>query len=159
MLLSIISLSDGGNIVIVILTIAWILYSFYRKSQKVKASRPGQAPGDAPLPAEPEEGRGLGEWFEEVILGEEFTEKKSVPRAQAAPASSATAELRKAPEEVPFLMNELMMYRGGEYAPLEEKPAPVIILEEEEESSPGIMEDFDIRKAVVFSEILKRPYA
>ncbi len=158
MLLSIISLSDNGNIVIVILTIAWILYSFYRKSQKVKAARPGQQQDETAVPQEQEEGKGLGEWFEEVILGEEFTEKKPQwkPAAEETPAPSPA--ILKPAGETPFLMNELMMYRGGEYAPVDEKTAPVVILQEEE-SSPGIMEDFDIRKAVIYSEILKRPFA
>lgn len=152
-------LSDSGNIFIVLLTLAWVAYSLYRKFQKTRPSNyPEQGNESEEVPM-----KKIRNWMDEVILGEEFVEKEPVVVAEPRSFQDEIAEYKrkKSKEPKPFLEEELRLYKGGEYA--ETKVSPL------EEDISGIVEDisdehaasldFDLRRAILYSAILKRPFS
>jgi hypothetical protein len=98
--------------------------------------------------------------LEEILLGEEFVNRPSSPNAAQTTTQeqSNPAILSSASEPAPFLTNELQLYKGGERgneqvsAPLNQ---PGIYDDDEHES---LLANFDLRRAVLYAEILKRPY-
>ena len=149
------SLADSGNFVIVFLTIAWVIYSIYKKFKKgrvpVSNGQDEQKEEDTEEP--------VTSWIEKAILGEEFSEKKErpVPMTFAEEIQSYRKAAATNPE--PFLSAEMQLYRGGEYAD------QVTIQIEEPKGNPDNESpadethtlNVDLKTAVIYSAILDRP--
>lgn len=157
--MNVITYADNNNIFFLLMGVAYLAYSLYRKFQKSKQIPEDieeQESGDYIPPAAPAKS-----WLEEVLLGEEFSQK--VPDRQPVMETLRTdAGVNENPvEREPFLMDELQMYRGGEFATDEDKAlalqaGPTIEVNQETHIEAV---DFDLKKAVLYEALLHRPYA
>ncbi|HOH99862.1 MAG TPA: hypothetical protein PLE85_04915 [Bacteroidales bacterium] len=150
--------------------IAWVVYSFYKNSQKVKKNRPATR---RPVEETPEEKRDFRSILEE-ILGQE---EESIPEYQAeapAPAREVYKPMEYTPSQQPQqefqyqqtyktlddLYEESGMMPSQMQVSLEDmdnnqRIQAVSSLEEKKETPRW---KADIRTAIILSEILNRPY-
>jgi len=149
------------DFIYVIILVAWVAFAIYRQSQKKKAAKkPHPTPSQANSPGEP-----TFKSLEDILFGKETT----VPEpAESQEILEPEMSLEMDYEE-PLSLEETYMRRLNEEAEKQEvqdqqvaeKIVEKEVLKEEEDTSlqkSNPLDDFDLRKAVIFSEILRRPY-
>jgi hypothetical protein len=137
--------------------IAWALFAFYRKSQKKRVNK-GEMTG---MP--PRQGRTTGlPTLEEILLGEEPV----IPEPATASAPAWTEGMSPVLDETAFEKE----YKKRGISSIEELDKPMNMapqdLSEIQKSEIGSEDEgigerstiIDLRKAVIYSEILNRPY-
>jgi hypothetical protein len=148
------------DLIYFILLIAWVVYAFYRRSQKrsARASRPVSG-------REPEAGASPQPTLEDILFGEE-EEIPSPGPYQGKTTWIDEGEYSPQPVETSFERE----YNLQGITSVEERVATTKIneirlsdLKNDEISGQEDMKDpaheiFDPRKAVIYSEILNRPY-
>ena len=143
------------DLIYIILLIGWVLFAFYRKSAKKKAagsqSMPGRQPGSEAMPLPTLEDILLGREPEPVVIQQEpFSDGMS-------PVLQETAFEREYNLKGISSIEEMDKPGGSGKSKAIEKQDNRILLEDSGE------EDFrswvDLRQAVIYSEILNRPYA
>jgi hypothetical protein len=160
------------NLIYILAIIAWVAYAFYKNTKKVKQNIPGKSTGTGEQSTSKPDFKTL---LEEMLLGEEAT----LAKGPAAPTASPQKQyefgtyddvLEKIPnqnyetyenqslEDIVSLEvqdpERSVMYNYDEAAP---KDSPVYAGEKQAEE--GYREVFDLRKAVIYSAVLNRPYA
>jgi hypothetical protein len=139
----------------IIIGIIWLVYTIYSKAQKKKLAKSPQPSGKKEKPAT--------SFLEQLLLGEE------APHPQ--PYESFIEPIEKEPEIVevyeeevekqepkPFLREELSDFlQEGQPVRFKKEDLSYFDIEEESEIRKYI-EDFNLRKAVIYSEILNAPY-
>ena len=150
------------DLIYLIILIAWAVFAFYRQSQKKKAAaRAAQARPEAP---EPEPEPTTRSW-EEILFGEEEvmeTEPEPMPqeeperwpgRSARGPVSLEQMYMQRRMEslEDPRVQRRLEEEKKGLPEEVEDSLEPV-------EEREHLLKDFDLRKAIIYSEILRRPY-
>lgn len=141
-----------------IIGILWLVYTFYTKGQK-KKSGSRSTPGEDPTSKPPS-------FLEKLLAGEGFlTEPEDDPTLYIDEEELSFAEKVEAArnsKEKPFLRTELSGFTGEgqsqfSKAYVDDQKAMAEIYDIPLEGNE-IMEEFDLRKAVVFSAILDAPY-
>ena len=152
------------DLIYLVLLIAWAVFAFYRQSQKKKAAARSAESKPAPPPPESEPS---GKSWEEILFGEEVPEEHEIeyePEKQVELASAKktaafepiSLEQKYMRQKIESLEDPLVQERMGKGKP--------ILLEDDEDQQKGVMDldtfmkDFDLRKAIIFSEIINRPY-
>jgi hypothetical protein len=148
------------NFIYLLILIAWIVFALYRQSQKKKAavkpttSKPGMRDEAQPF-------KSLGE----ILFGQSMQDMQMMPVEEEPDFSSRQEGI----SIEPFSPEETYMESGQERVEkrMPEKPGKTneTILKEEGSSDlksgekrGNPLENFDLRKAVIYSEILRRPY-
>ncbi|MHC1706447.1 MAG: hypothetical protein AB9842_02875 [Bacteroidales bacterium] len=154
-----ISLADSGNMIIVLLTIAWVVYSIYKKFKKGQADNSIDDTDNEPVEADDS----VKSWMEKMLLGDEFVEKKQVAPVRTFQDEIEDYRQKKSKEPEPFLNAEMQLYKGGEYADSQQSEDARIRTHLESndslfESSETHSLDVDLKTAVIYSTILNRPY-
>jgi hypothetical protein len=154
------------DLIYLIILIAWAAFAFYRHSQKKKAAARKAESASAPAYPEPEPSTGQKDKsWEEILFGEEIPEEHELEMEveKELPTMEKTAPYQ------PVSLEQMYMQRKIESL---EDPAVQKELEKQksellkgEDSKKQIadkkdhpMKDFDLRKAVIYAEILRRPY-
>ncbi len=153
-MIPVIHAGESGNIVVILLTIAYVIYSFYKKSRKMSKPEQATVPEGEEQPS-----KKMGDWFEEVFSEKDSGEVKPEPEGTYPwTRHQQPLESRKDPE--PFLDEELKMYKGGEYAdaPVVASPQENTILQEED-SEVSATHQYEWRRAVIYAEILNKRYS
>ncbi|MCD4790317.1 MAG: hypothetical protein K8R37_09980 [Bacteroidales bacterium] len=139
----------------IIIGIIWLAYTIYSKGQKKKHAKNPQPSG--------EKEKSGASFLEQILLGEES------PHPQ--PYESFIEPIENEPERVevyeeevkkqepqPFLREELSDFlQEGQRVSFKKEEFSYIDIEEKSEIKKYI-EDFNLRKAVIYSEILNAPY-
>lgn len=148
------------DLIYLIILIAWVAFAFYRQSQKKKAAQQAQA-------ARPDTPKPEGSPFKTL---EEILFEETEPEPEPAPEPSRyDRSFRRTTAYEPISLEQL--YMKDEIQSLEtlvpagqekvvKKETKEQILEEVEKrpARHPLLEDFDLRKAVLFAEILNKPY-
>lgn len=140
----------------ILIGIIWVAYTLYNKGKKKKEIR-------QPITSEKKENKPLS-LFEQILLGEEikitqpYTEYSEPEEPLPAPVKEIKYDKRKK-STTPFLLDELGMFteegQSVSGLSLQSKTIEEILQEQDLELAER---DFDIRKAVIYSEILNTPY-
>jgi hypothetical protein len=150
------------DLIYLVILIAWAVFAFYRHSQKKKAA--ARSAEQAPAKPQPtNESRGKS--WEEILFGEEIPEEHEIELEQEVEYS----ERKKTTAYEPISLEQKYMQRKIESLedPLVqqrmEKEKPILLEDDgvgsdKYRSGEDFLSDFDLRKAVIFSEILNRPY-
>lgn len=149
------------DFIYLIILVAWAVFAFYRQSQKKKAA--AKAAQDPP-PAKPVIEEKQRSW-EDILFGEEVPEEHVLEAEQeeVQPQWQRTAEYQPVSLEQMYMQRKAESLEDPSVQERMEKEKP-ILLEEDEAKEKGIgkqhplLKDFDLRKAVIYSEILRRPY-
>lgn len=166
------------DLLYILAVLAWVVYSFYKNSKKARKQRPAmKEPGERDS-AEPvtEEEAGQKEYPEvrsilQELLGEEVVpepktaEQRQQPRPKPVTAQSDREDRRYESLESGETWDDIYENAGKMPATIAEEQeeirkeieADVKKAMKKEETGRGRIE-FDLRKAVVMSEILHRPY-
>lgn len=149
-----------GDYLVPVLVFIWVIYSVTKKFRAASSAPPTS---DENTTVQDNNGS-IKTLLEEMLLGEEFTAKR--PTSNAAQTTThekkeiASMVNQSSSEPAPFLTYESTIYKGGEQSDGEN-----ISFQEDqeifqnEENLPAFHRgDIDLRQAVIFSEILKRPY-
>ena len=157
------------NYIYIVFAVLYIIYSIVKGAKKVKANRPGTKPvqpaQSRPVnpPASPIPGKGddLKELLEQVLGKPPVAEPTPQPVTTVKPKSVSPRHHEKSGKAIqshlpsrsakkakPFLQGEHFVH---------EPEKPVITFAETEEQAPLLRDEFDLRKAIIFSEILNRP--
>ncbi|WP_430814614.1 hypothetical protein [Carboxylicivirga sp. RSCT41] len=136
-------MDDIGNILYILAMLAALIFSAYKKQKQSK--RPMQAP-DEPMRPETES---MGE--EDVF--EELRELFQNPKPKPQPVVQEPKVVKK---EMPLHMQKKEVLKKTEHA--KEEPVKLVSIDEESEGFEFDKEQIDLRQAVIYSEILKRPY-
>jgi hypothetical protein len=151
------------DLIYLVILIAWAVFAFYRQSQKKKAAARAAESKPAPPPPSYEP---KGKSWEEILFGEEVTEEHEI-ELEPEPEPDFRKDKRTIAYE-PISLEQKYMQRKIES--LEdpkvqermEREKSILLEEEEEEfralDRDNFLKDFDLRKAVILSEILNRPY-
>lgn len=148
------------DLIYIIVLIAWVLWAFYRKSQKKN-----QPAREAPRKNQEQPDHEVFPTLEEILLGRE---KEPVPEPQPVVFSPATSTDGVAPvlKETSFEME----YNQRGITSIEELDKPMtfmeaktnvqgeVISDEEDDDTRLWRNRINLRHAVIYSEILNRPY-
>jgi len=136
----------------ILIGIIWVAYTLYNKGKKKKVIK-------QPITHEKRESKPLS-IFEQILMGEELKIPQPysdylepVESKPAEPIEEKVEKKRKSPS--PFLNEELAQFIQEGQSVSKEKTIEEILHEHEEEP---VEVDFDIRRAVIYSEILNPPY-
>ena len=124
----------------IIIGIVWLVYNMYKNMQKKQINNPEG------LPTEPEKDTDIKTILEEILMGKQKMAPKpilSVPKDKPVEKYGERSLEPGARSQKPGVSNPISGLRS-----------PVSKFEEEENVKTI---DFDIRQAIIFSEILKRP--
>lgn len=177
------------DLLYVLAILAWVVYSFYKNSKKVKKQRPAtrqpregvndEAPGNEgkALPGSDEYKNILRELFGEDIIPEEPEKRVPAPPSKPEPVPQTTythGDMMREREAIAREDAARSRYESWDDIYEDSGMMPSSIAAEQEEIEKEIqadvrraMEDdkkvrkgfqFDLRQAVIMSEILKRPY-
>jgi len=149
------------DLIYIILLIGWVLFAFYRKSAKNKAAgsqpMPKRQPGSEPMPLPTLEDILLGRQPEPEPEPEPVIIQQEVMSDGMSPVLKETAFEREYNLKGISSIEEMDKPGGSVKSKAIEKQDNRILLEDSGE------EDFrswvDLRQAVIYSEILNRPYA
>lgn len=143
------------NLLPILIGIIWVAFTLYNKGKKKKNVK-------QPVGSEIPESRPLSV-FEQILMGGEIKEPKpferffeSVDIKQSEIEEEKSTPLKKSPR--PFLNEELAQFtQEGQAISVfsENKRLKDILFEQDPETADR---DFDLRRAVVYSEILNAPY-
>jgi hypothetical protein len=136
----------------ILIGIIWVAYTLYNKGKKKKVIQ-------QPIKQEKRESKPLS-IFEQILMGEEIKIPQPysdyiepVETKPIEPIEEHVEKKRKSPS--PFLSEELAQFMQEGQSVSKEKMIGEILHEQELEP---VEMDFDIRKAVIYSEILNPPY-
>ena len=136
-------MEDFGDILYILAMLAALVFSALRKKKQVK-ERPNQPVETSRSPFDP---------FEED--DNVFDELKEIFRPEEREVEPAPVIKEEKPKEV----LKRIEYKKEKYVPKKvSKTVELIALEEDYDDFSFIEEEVDIRKAVIYSEILNRPY-
>ncbi len=135
-------MDDIGNILYILAMVAALVFSAYKKQKQAK--KPMQMPDDEVRPSH-------DPMDEEDVL-EELRELFQKPKPKPKPVYE---EPKVAQKEMPLHMQKKQMPKKDVPKP---RPAKLTPIEDEEIGSEFDREPIDLRQAVIYSEILKRPY-
>ncbi len=150
------------DLIYILALIAWVIFAFYRNSQK-KAEKARQAqrqkprPEQMPLPT-----------LEEILLGKEPAyepepEPEPVPEPVIVMSDGTSPVLRETSFEKEYNLRGIASIEEMDKPfRTETRMAAAESKDEEDEAAPAWREslrDFNPRQAVIYSEILNRPYA
>jgi hypothetical protein len=149
------------DLIYLVILIAWAVFAFYRQSQKKKRAAEKAAGSEPVVPQTDQKQRN----WEEILFGDEsYEEMEPDEELQAEPAARMTRQSRE-----PLSLEQ--KYMPGKAESLEDprvqrqmEREKKIVLEEQDEHEESLqkqdhpLKDFDLRKAVIYSEILRRPY-
>lgn len=146
----------------ILIGIAWLGWTLYSNKRKMDMKRAAQNQRSEETIEQPRPARSVFEelFDEREVLDEQQPQSYEAPNQESSWDKRATFEeaesLELITEEVPedYFARQ---YRTGYRI----EPVVEIIDEEvakEEEKQPVINDDFDLRRAVIYSEILKTPY-
>jgi hypothetical protein len=146
------------DLIYVIALIAWVAFSFYRKQQKkAEADRKMQRPtvqrtDSAPVPT-----------WEDILLGEE-----PVPMDEPAPASAPvftdgmSPVLKETSFEKEYKLRGINsveeMNKPFRMSDFRQQDMKIESADDESMEREEWLSKFDLRRAVIYSEILNRPY-
>ena len=145
------------DLIYIIALIAWVVFAFYRKSQK-KASA-----NEARPPARPREAENPMPTLEEILLGRE---RQIQPEPVSVPSVELTDGMSPVLRETTFEKEYKLMGISS----VEELGQPNLRQENifsdiqkddltvQHEKDVEHQADFDLRRAVIYAEILNRPY-
>ncbi len=138
----------------ILLGIGWIVYSIYKRSQKQASKNRQQS--SAPKYDSPKS------LLQELLSGEKFEPLTVETEYPEHPYSSDIDDEQKYNfskdlEETSLVEN--INYEEKQSLNVKRKIQNIEIAEEENEISSIDLNDFDLRKAVIYSEVLKRPYS
>lgn len=165
-----------------LLLIGWLGYSFYRQSEKKKKllaqkkevespplSTPAQYPEpggnyqETPVNTEPD----FAKTLEEILLGKtEIESLEEIPESETQSLETIQEPVLNYEElnesEITgqtFWYNEAEVARNRTATKLETEKPEMILMEEETETTANELQPFNLRSAVVYSEILNRKYS
>ncbi len=151
------------DFIYLIILIAWVVFAFYRQSQKKKAA---SAPSPKP---EHRSAEGGMKTLEEILFGEDSASSDPLPTKGPVEERQWQRIERERERERAIPLEE--MYMKPQIESLEKtvadnrkkvlEPIQKEEVEEDENNSLEIEEtlrDFNLKKAVIYAEILKRPY-
>jgi len=153
-------INSMDNLIVILLMLAWVAYSFYTANQKKKQKELQRKPDLQPKPvAEPlPETKPQRSIFEEIFRDDELEDPKEqepeyIPE-YLEPAKEAKIFSYEDPETWD-IKEKLAMKTGLRiYSETEPKePKPVLAIR-----SATHIEAFDLRKAIIYNVILERPY-
>lgn len=155
------------EILYILMGIAWLAYSLYSNKQKMDKKRAAQGQDyDATETPAPQRPRSIfDEIFSEELPDESEArqeeyipeiEEQSWQKRQAAYAASEAQSLEQIVDEVPsdYFTKQYALYNRE----VQEEEKPVLLEEVDEIAKPETIDDFDLKKAVIYSEILRAPY-
>jgi hypothetical protein len=144
------------NFLPILIGIIWVAYTLYSKGQKKKNIRPSDA-------AKSHEAKPLS-LFEQILMGGEIKQPQSYMDYEEPEEPEPVVQpikMKEKPRQTPkpFLTEELAEFiHEGQTATeyySQEKTIAEILMEQEQ----GPVEiDFDLQRAVIYSEILNAPY-
>ena len=142
------------DLIYVIALIAWVAFAFYRKSQK--KSNASQGPGPRP---QTRRETGALPTLEEILLGRQ-PEPEPVPAAVWEEGTSP--ELSETSFEREYNLRGITSIEELDKTMTVTQTEPKETIKSEEETVAfdmrGSMAHIDLRQAVIYSEILNRPY-
>ncbi len=149
-----------GDYLVPALVVIWVIFSILKKFGAVRTG-----PAQTTTQTEEQDSTGsIKTLLEQMLLGEEFTAKQ--PTRNAAQTTTheekqtASEAFRPAPEPAPFLTYESDLYKGGEMAvtapTVQKKSSPEVSAEQS--VAAFHWDTQDLKRAIILSEILKRPY-
>jgi hypothetical protein len=142
------------DLIYVIALIAWVAFSFYRKSQK----KANATQGSAPRPQTRRE-TGALPTLEEILLGRQ---PEPEPVTATVWDEGTSPELSETSFEREYNLRGITSIEELDKPMNVTKPKPKETPESEEETDAydikGSMVHIDLRQAVIYSEILNRPY-
>ena len=145
------------DLIYLVALIAWVAFAFYRKSQK-KSGRTGEMPGNP----QPQGRREALPTLEEILLGEEQTVPEPVPATVETWSEGMSPVLDETSFEKEYNLRgitsveELDKPMKMDQAELSEIQKSEIGSEDKEIEEKWSV--IDLRRAVIYSEILNRPY-
>jgi len=147
------------ELIYILLIVAWIAYSIYNAKQKKKQKEQTRKPSTEPQPqyetAEPQKSQRsileelFGETDFEIIEDdeEEPVVQENIPQQKPAPVFAEHAHIRQAAESEYKIVSRLTDQMKG-----------LEIADEIADEHTTYATEFDLRKAVIYSVILERPY-
>jgi hypothetical protein len=145
----------------ILLGLVWIIYAAYRANQKKKAKQ--KAPHHEQT-TEPETGSDVKSLLEEILTGE--VSQPSRPSAYIDESLSAITgarmEYENADIKTDYKLDSIPVEEGERIFDEDDLTSSYAQLFNTEDSEHMIKRediDFDLRKAIIYSEILNRPYA
>ena len=140
-----------------LLAIAYIVFTLYKRGNKAKQKKEQQQTETIENEREVStEQPDFKKVFEEILIGREPEPEQEVYKEESKEAESIEATGKEVLEQITDeeeVHKAEMEKKKKEVAKVEK--AEVNIFEEEEETAAF---EFDLKKAVIFSEILRRPY-
>lgn len=137
----------------IIIGLIWLAYSFYNKSQKKKNLRKPES--------QPEEHQKPPSILEQILMGEQpSTVDNSIPYEEFEIEKDIEFEpvVIKEAKSTPFISHELStITTEGQEAFGDDDKLPMEY-DYEKEQVVEKFQDFDLKKAIIFSEILNAPY-
>lgn len=153
------------DLIYILLGIAWIIYAAYRanQKQKKKASAPAQTKAQPQQPTYEKRPKPIETIFREILEDEESLERQYIPEGESYDEIAIKdLELEKRQFSKPKKILETIPTEEGvgsiDYSRMFSGFSTDVIPEETRESSIRDDLDFDLRKAVIYAEILNRPY-
>ena len=149
---------DTKTIVYFLIAIAWFIYSVFKKSQK-KAQRPVEP--TSPTSHEEEEPTDIKTLLEEILSGKSIKERERETYAKE--IIEQDQEIAKKKKIIPKPFYKDTSIKTHPVSIQRVIPTTSMIQAEEsiidmaEENRHEIIADFDLQKALIYSEILKRP--
>jgi hypothetical protein len=149
-----------GDYLVPVLVVIWVIFSLMKKFRGVRTT-----PNAENDQEEVQDNTGsIKTLLEQMLLGEEFTAKQ--PTRNAAQTTThdekevTPVAFRSSSEPAPFLTYENSLYKGGEMTegPGFSKMEATILPSREEITPVFTWESQDMKRAIILSEILKRPY-
>jgi len=144
----------------ILIGVIWLAYTWYSKDQKKKARAAAGNPKAENVKRQPS-------ILEQILMGQEIKinepDESNVYEEEEAEEIREYEPVAATPEKPnPFLNTEMSEFREEGQSSLRYKSIPVVLQESDEEDyefdfGVGIGE-FDVRKAVIYSEILNPPY-
>lgn len=156
----------------IIIGVIWVAYSLYNNKQKQdrkKAAR--EAQGNMPRQAEPPPKRSF---LEEILMGEmrpepvpvESDEDEYEPEFKPAPVMTSSEKFKTEAQSLETITEEVPAnYFEHQYATRKDEAGNITEMKaeseaehENEESGIGIADEFDLKTAVIYTEILNPRY-
>jgi hypothetical protein len=147
------------DFIYIIALIAWVVFAFYRKSQKkAEEARKTQTRRQPDGPSKP------FPTLEEILMGKEvIMEEEEEPYFEEPVLSDGMSPvLKETAFEREYKLRGITSIEELDRATEGKGPVMIKLQEEEEEveeSAYDWRQDFDVRQAVIYAEILNRPYA
>jgi hypothetical protein len=161
------------NLIIFLIAIAWFIYNSYKRNQKKKQQLAArrEASGNQEVETEEyyeeEEESQVSQIFEEILMGERSNRFKSPYQEPQPITQKPVAQTQPTYETLEVPVEEIRKSRSKERTENQEitfrsgRSFKSSQSEEEELLGEHLFDDdeFDLRKAVIYAEVLNRPYS